>query len=275
MCLSPLVTRVQSWIESGRVSVNGAPVRRVAARTAFGDVVSVTLPDAPVRVQMAAEDIALSVLYEDDQLIALDKPPGIVVHPTYKHAGGTVMNALLGLARGWPRGQRPSIVGRLDMLTSGIMLVAKSAGAHAALQRTMASRQSEKDYLAVVYGRVNVARGQISAPLRLDRDRRRMVVAAAGAESLTRFVRLARAKAPACGLSVLRCRLVTGRRHQIRVHLASRGWPIVGDPKYGEPRWKEIVRSRARRHAARFSSPGAPLVAAADQTSAVGRDPGG
>ena len=105
----------------------------------------------------------------------------------------------------------------------------------------MASSRAEKDYLAVVYGRVNVARGNISAPLEVDADRRRMVVSAKGAESLTRFERLARVAAPRAGLSVLRCRLVTGRRHQIRVHLASRGWPIVGDPTYGEPRWSEVT----------------------------------
>ena len=233
-------TRVQAWIESGQVSVNGAPVRRAAARTGLGDVVTVMLPETSARLAMAAEDIALSILYEDDHLLALDKPPGIVVHPTYKHTTGTVMNALLARAREWPDGQRPSIVGRLDMLTSGIVLVAKSPRIHAALQRVMALKASEKDYLAVVYGRVNAVSGNIAAALKLERDRRRMVVAADGAASLTRFERLGRAAAPREGLSVLRCRLVTGRRHQIRAHLAWRGWPIVGDPLYGEPRWKTI-----------------------------------
>lgn len=234
-------TRVQAWIEAGQVSVNGTPIRRVASRAALGDIVSVTLPEIPARRKMAAESAALDILFEDDHLLALNKPPGIVVHPTYKHADGTILNALLWHARQWPEGQRPSIVGRLDKLTSGIVLVAKSPAAHAALQRAMASSRAEKDYLAVVYGRVNVARGNISAPLEVDADRRRMVVSAKGAESLTRFERLARVAAPRAGLSVLRCRLVTGRRHQIRVHLASRGWPIVGDPTYGEPRWSEVT----------------------------------
>src|SRR5260221_4079324 len=132
-------TRVQAWIEGGLVTVNGAPVRRVAARTALGDIVAVVLPDPKPRRAMAAEDVALDILYEDDHLLALNKPAGIVVHPAYKHPTGTLMNALLWRARTWPAGGRPSIVGRLDKLTSGIVLVAKTAAVHAALQRAMRS----------------------------------------------------------------------------------------------------------------------------------------
>jgi len=238
-------SRVQRWIENGHVTVNGSLVRRVAARAALGDVVAVTLPprdDAPRRV-MEAEDVSLDILHEDDYLLALDKPAGLVVHPTYKHAEGTLMNALLWYARVWPSGQRPSLVGRLDKLTSGIIIVAKTAALHAALQRELASSASEKDYLAVVYGKVNVARGEIRLRLERDRrDRRRVVASAtAGASSLTRFERLARVAAPRAGLSLLRCRLSTGRTHQIRVHLTARGWPLVGDLTYGEPRWSQIA----------------------------------
>jgi 23S rRNA pseudouridine1911/1915/1917 synthase len=236
-------TRVQAWIESGRVTVNGTRLRRVAARAALGDVVTITLPDGARRCAMVAEDVRLDVLYEDDHLLALDKPAGVVVHPTYKHAEGTMMNALLWHAREWPVTQRPSLVGRLDKLTSGVLVVAKTAAVHAALQRTMASSSSEKAYLAVVYGRVQMARGDIGLRLGRDLGDRRRVVASAevGAASLTRFERLARVKAPGAGLSLLCCRLVTGRTHQIRVHLAARGWPLVGDPVYGEPRWSQII----------------------------------
>ena len=235
-------TRVQSWIANGLVTVNGAPVRRVSTRAALGDIVSVTLPDEAPRAVMAAEDVRVAVLYEDDHLLAIDKPAGLVVHPTFKHVKGTLMNALLWHARAWPRPQRPSLVSRLDKLTSGVVLVAKTAGAHAALQGTMAGSDSEKDYLAVVYGRVNVARGEIDLRLGRDHSDRRKISAAVdvGAESLTRFERLARVAAPLAGLSLLRCRLVTGRTHQIRVHLAARGWPIVGDAVYGEPRWSMV-----------------------------------
>ena len=239
-------TRVQRWIENGHVTVNGSLVRRAAARAALGDVVAVTLPTrdehAPRRV-MEAEDVRLDILHEDDHLLALDKPAGLVVHPTYKHTAGTLMNALLWYAREWPSGQRPSLVGRLDKLTSGIIIVAKTAALHAALQRELASSASEKDYLAVVYGRVNVARGEIGLRLGRDRGDRRRVVASAtvGASSLTRFERLARVAAPRAGLSLVRCRLATGRTHQIRVHLAARGWPLVGDLTYGEPRWSQVT----------------------------------
>jgi 23S rRNA pseudouridine1911/1915/1917 synthase len=156
---------------------------------------------------------------------------------------GTLMNALLWHAGNWPDGQRPSLVGRLDRLTSGIVLIAKTAALHAALQRAMTSPACEKDYLALVYGRVEPERGDIGLRLGRDRTDRRKVVASgsSGAHSLTRFERLAHAVAPDVGLSLVRCRLVTGRTHQIRVHLAARGWPIVGDPVYGEPRWQRVL----------------------------------
>ena len=246
-------TRVQTWIEQGLVTVNGAPVRRVSTRAALGDIVAVMLPDEPPRAVMAAEDVRLDVLYEDDSLLAINKPAGVVVHPTYRNTTGTAMNALLWHARAWPAPQRPSLVSRLDKLTSGIIVVAKTAAAHAALQRAMAASfpasaggfaeaEPSKDYLAVVYGRVKLARGEIDLRLgRDERDRRKVVASATvGAESLTRFERLSSVKAPRAGLSLLRCRLATGRTHQIRVHLSARGWPLVGDPVYGEPKWTAI-----------------------------------
>jgi 23S rRNA pseudouridine1911/1915/1917 synthase len=205
------------------------------------------LPEPVPRTKMGPEDIRLDILYEDEQLLAINKPAGLVVHPTFKHATGTLMNALLGYARGWRSPQRPSIVGRLDKLTSGLVVVARTAEAHAKLQRALSSTESsghcEKEYLAIVYGHVKAKRGEIDLRLAPSRtDRRRIVASAtAGAASLTRFERVAHVAAPRVGLSLVRCRLVTGRRHQIRVHLAARGWPIVGDPSYGEPHWSRIA----------------------------------
>lgn len=235
-------TRIQKWIASGLVTVNQAPVKRPSTRTAPGDVVSVRLPPAARRAVMAAEDMPLQVIYEDEYLLAINKPAGLVVHPTYRHPRGTLMNALLGHARDWPTGTRPSLVGRLDRLTSGVLIVAKSRSVHAALQRALSSPRSEKQYLAIVYGRVNVASGTIDAALSRSRQEKRTVVtaAAAGAASQTVFERLRRVKAARVGLALLCCRLMTGRTHQIRAHLAARGWPIVGDSKYGRPLWSDV-----------------------------------
>lgn len=249
-------TRVQGWIEAGAVTVNGRSIRRAAARVSAGDEVAVKLPpDAGGAFRsMAAEDRALDVLYEDDHFLAINKPAGVVVHPTYRHYEGTVMNALLWHARNGDRSARPSVVGRLDKLTSGIVIAAKGPRAHAALQRALSSDRSEKQYLALVYGRPP-ARGEIDLRLRRDaRDRRRVVASTtAGVPSLTRFERLGAAPTADRGLALLRCQLLTGRMHQIRVHLAARGWPIVGDAKYGEPRWRDIADGPLRIELSAFS----------------------
>jgi 23S rRNA pseudouridine1911/1915/1917 synthase len=236
-------TRVQAWIDKGTVSINGHTVRRAAARVAVGDVLTVDIPDTaiPFRRALKPQPADLHILFEDDHLLLLNKPAGIVVHPSHAQADGTLMNALAWHAREWPA--RPSLVGRLDKLTSGIVLVAKRPPMHAKLQAAMAATTTEKSYLAIVYGRVRTSRGRINLRLRRDANDRRRVVASttAGAPSVTEFERLAQARAPRVGIALMRCRLVTGRTHQIRVHLAACGWPIVGDPVYGEPRWSRIV----------------------------------
>lgn len=238
-------TRVQTWIDGGTVSINGQAVRRVATRVASGDVLTVDIPDAalPHARPVEPDSSPLEILFEDNDLLAVNKPAGLVVHPSHAQPDGTLLNLLMWHRRRWPSNTRPSLVGRLDKLTSGVVLVAKTPGVHAAVQRRLAAADAEKDYLAVVYGRVRPRSGTIDLRLRRDPDDRRRVAASPskGAASLTRFERLADVAAPRAGLSLLRCRLVTGRTHQIRAHLSARGWPIVGDPTYGEPRWMRVA----------------------------------
>jgi len=176
----------------------------------------------------------VDVLYEDADLLVVDKPAGLVVHPSYKHPGGTLLDALMAREPAWLPDTRPSLVGRLDKQTSGLVLVAKHARAHAALQHILASREAEKIYMAIVRGTPPLS-GTIDLPLTHDPiDRRRRIVAEGGAPSATEFECLAAGVCAHGPVAVLRCRLRTGRRHQIRVHLAASGWPIVGDAVYGE-----------------------------------------
>jgi len=234
--------RLQRWIDQGRVRVNGHPASKPAARVAPGDEVAVAFPEPPART-LRAQSIPVRVLYEDEHLLAVDKPAGLVVHPSFGHRDGTLMNALLWRAAAWGRDRRPSLVHRLDKHTSGVLLVAKSRTVHAGLVRAMAAGGAAKDYLAVVYGRVPTAHGRIALRLARDPlDRRRVIaVATGGRESLTLYERVARSRGERAGVALLRCRLMSGRLHQIRVHLAATGWPIVGDPVYGEPRWKALA----------------------------------
>ena len=168
----------------------------------------------------------LEILFEDECLLAVNKPAGLVVHPAYKNVDGTLLDEL----RARDEATLLSVVGRLDKLTSGIVVLAKSAAVHAALQKRW--KDATKEYLAVVSGRVDPAGGSIDLPLGTDpADRRRRVVRPDGAPSVTTFERVDYDETS--DRSLLRCRLITGRRHQIRVHLAARGWPIVGDGVYG------------------------------------------
>ncbi len=213
------------------------------------------MPETPARLQSPperrrpeAEQIEVTVLYEDDWLIAIDKPPGMVVHPTYKNWSGTLLNALLWRVRG-REAVIPSIITRLDKQTSGLVLVALSPAIHAKVQRDAEVGLVRKEYLALVEGVPFPDAGTIALPLaRSAEDRRRVVVIDSGQPSETRYQVLSTDGRQ----SVVRCELVTGRTHQIRVHLAARGWPIAGDEVYGGP---HALLARQALHAWRVNLP--------------------
>ncbi len=176
------------------------------------------------------EEGPLSIVFEDEWIIVLDKPPGVVVHPTYKNWTGTLLNSVLWRVRDRD-GAQPGILTRLDKDTSGLVVMALTPEVHAALQRDQSAGRVGKEYLAVVQGTPEPPRGTISLPLGRDlADRRRVVVTDAGAPSETRYDVIRRLHDTT---SLVRCELVTGRTHQIRVHLAARGWPVLGDASYG------------------------------------------
>ena len=233
--------RIQKWIEAGDVLINRAAPPRAAWRVQAGDELAVRVAQVPVRERPQAQALEIAIVFEDDDLLVVNKPPGLVVHPSFGNPSGTLMNGLLDLARRWPAGSKPALVGRLDKLTSGLVLVTKRTEIYQALQRAMHARRIDKDYLAIVRGKPP-ARGTID--LALDRDpwdRRRVTVTDRGGQpSITKYERLSTSN----GYSMLRCRLITGRTHQIRVHLAARNWPIVGDATYG-PRPGDVPRGDA------------------------------
>ena len=227
-------SRVKMLIEAGKASRDGAALREPAEPVRAGAAYTLELPPpAPARPEPQA--IPFPILYEDADLIVLDKPPGLVVHPAPGNLDGTLVNALLAHCgpgfTGIGAERRPGIVHRLDKDTSGVMVVAKTQLANDRLTAAFAARDLDRAYLALAWGVPSPIEGEVEGPIGRDpRDRKRMaVVMRGGKPALTRY-RTQRAWHAAVAL--LECRLATGRTHQIRVHLASRGHPIIGDPLY-------------------------------------------
>lgn len=249
---------VQRWIDAGRATLRGRPLK-ASYRVAAGDAIAVSVP-APEDYAVEPEPIPLAVLYEDDDLLVVDKPAGMVVHPAAGNWHGTLVNAVLYHCpdlEGVGGARRPGIVHRLDKDTSGVILVAKNDAAHRALQAQFKARQVHKTYLALVFGQLTPAQGEINAAIGRDvRDRKRMAVVphAQGRPAVTRYETLDIFKSPATGerLSLLSCQPLTGRTHQIRVHLAHIKHPIVGDEMYGGRRRSPVVCPRQFLHAHRL-----------------------
>jgi 23S rRNA pseudouridine1911/1915/1917 synthase len=228
-------SRVKALIEAGQARIDGATVQDPSRKVKAGERVTLEIPD-PVAASQAAEEIPLSVVYEDAHLIVIDKPAGLVVHPAPGHSGGTLVNALLAHCKGSLSGiggvERPGIVHRLDKDTSGMMVAAKTDAAHRDLAGQFAEHSVERVYAAIVKGVPRPASGEIEGNIgRNPRDRKKMaVVKSGGKEALTRYrtlETLAKSRA-----ALIECRLATGRTHQIRVHLASINCPLLGDPTY-------------------------------------------
>lgn len=226
-------SRLQALAADGRITVNGQPARS-AQRVRPGDAIVVSVPPVAAPADLVPQDIPLSVVYEDSHVAVVDKPAGLPVHPGPGHPDGTLVNALLARCpdiRGIGGELRPGIVHRLDRDTSGLMVVAKTQLAHIRLTEQLKERAMLKEYLGVAVGLVTPASGVIDAPIARDpRHRQRMAVGAGGRVARTHY----ETEAELPDHTLLRLRLETGRTHQIRVHLAYQGYPLLGDPVYGK-----------------------------------------
>jgi 23S rRNA pseudouridine1911/1915/1917 synthase len=237
--------RIKALLGEGRISLAGERVSQPSLKPAAGMDFAITVPEA-VPAAARPQDIALSVVYEDEHLIVVDKPAGLVVHPAAGNLDGTLVNALLHHCRGQLSGiggvARPGIVHRIDKDTSGLLVVAKTDAAHEGLARQFADHSIGRTYLAIVAGRPIPPSGTLRGTIaRSSADRKKMALVedGRGKHAVTHY----RTIEPLDGASLVECRLETGRTHQVRVHLSSIGHPLLGDPVYGRipPRFRPML----------------------------------
>ena len=224
-------SRIKELVQAGEVLVNGKK-SKVSYKVQKGDLIQVTvLPLEPLALE--AENIPLDIVYEDEDVIVVNKPQGMVVHPAAGHPSHTLVNALLYHTRDLadsPEGFRPGIVHRIDKDTSGLLMVAKNAAARESLEKQLAAKSNKRQYLAIVHGNFAEEEGTVDAPIgRNPKDRKQMAVVEKGKSAVTHFKVLEQYQ----GYSLVECQLETGRTHQIRVHMAYIGHPLAGDPLYG------------------------------------------
>ena len=251
-------SHLQGLIERGHVLVDGVAAQTASRRLQAGQVVEVQLVPTQESLAFRPEAMALAIVHEDDALIVIDKPAGLVVHPAAGNWSGTLLNGLLAHHRGASQLPRAGIVHRLDKDTSGLMVVAKTLTAMTALVRAIAAREVHRQYLAIVHGVLAAAQLRLEAPIGRDpQSRVRMAVLGGGRPARTDVEVLAARD----GASALRCVLHTGRTHQIRVHLASRGHPLVGDTLYGGREMFGMTRQALHAERLAFAHPisGRPL----------------
>jgi 23S rRNA pseudouridine1911/1915/1917 synthase len=252
--------RVKALIADGAVTLAERAASNPSAKVAGGEAFSILLPP-PIPLDAIAQDIPLDIVFEDDDLIVVNKPAGLVVHPAAGNLDGTLVNALLhhcaGRLSGISGTLRPGIVHRIDKDTSGLLVVAKSDAAHEGLARQFADHSIERTYLALCAGHPRPAQGTIEARVgRSDANRKKMAVLADTSSRGKHAVTHYRTIRSLYECALVECRLETGRTHQVRVHLASIGHPLLGDPVYGRdpkalrPLLRELHFARQALHAA-------------------------